>query len=254
MSLHVEAEGEGEPVLFLHGVAGSGATYRWLRLEGRRAVRLTFRGHGASAWRPGTYRLLDYVEDALSVLERIGPAAIVGHSLGGVAAWTVAQRWPERVTKLFLEDPPLYLGEPAEHARNPAVAHFRDQQATVRAWQARGAAEAEIEAELDLRDIQTPEALASRAHALRHLDPEVLDRVIDGSCLAAADTASPVRAPVLILAADDAEGAVFGARHEARLAASHPDVAVVRIPGAPHTIHDTAATRDAYEARLLAFL
>ena len=54
MSLHIETEGSGEPVLFLHGVSGSGATYRWLTLEGRRAVRLTFRGHGASARRPGT--------------------------------------------------------------------------------------------------------------------------------------------------------------------------------------------------------
>ena len=36
MNLHVESEGDGAPVLFLHGVSGAGATYRWLTLEHRR--------------------------------------------------------------------------------------------------------------------------------------------------------------------------------------------------------------------------
>ena len=254
MSLHVEFEGSGEPVLFLHGVSGSGATYRWLTLEGRRAVRLTFRGHGASARRPGTYRVPDYAQDAISVLEEIGPATIVGHSLGGVTAWTVAQQRPELVTKLFLEDPPLFGGEPENHAANLSIPHFVEQQAAVRAWQARGATEAEIEAELALEGAQTPDAIAARAYALRHLDPEVLDRIIDGSCLAPTDTVSAVTVPVLIVAADEAEGSALPEAHAARLAQSHPEVTVVRIPGAPHTIHDTAAVRGEYVERLLAFL
>lgn len=250
MSLHIESEGSGEPVLFLHGVSGAGATYRWLTLEGRRVVRLTFRGHGASARRPGTYRVPDYAEDAVTVLEQVGPAAIVGHSLGGVTAWTVAQQRPDLVTRLFLEDPPLFLGEPEGHGGNTSIAHFREQQAAVRAWQERRATEAEIEAELESKDIQTPDAIAARAYALRHLDPEVLDRVIDGSALAPLDTRAPVTVPVLIAASDPAEGTALWPEHEARLAQTHPDVTVVRIPGAPHTIHDTAAVRDEYTALL----
>jgi pimeloyl-ACP methyl ester carboxylesterase len=221
-------------------------------LDGVRAVRLTFRGHGASHRTPGRYQLEGYVEDALSVLEELGPAAVVGHSLGGVVGWTVAQRRPDLVTKLFMEDPPLFMGEPEAHAANPAIPPFRERQAAVRAWQARGATEAEIEAELDAEGVQTPEALAARAHALRHLDPEVLDPVIDGSLLAAADTTSPVTVPVLIVAAGVAPA--FPVEHEARLAGSHPQVGVVRIEGAPHTIHDTAAARDQYVAQLVAFL
>ncbi|MBE2319911.1 alpha/beta hydrolase [Solirubrobacter sp. CPCC 204708] len=243
-----------EPVLFLHGVSGSAATYQWLELEDRRTVRVDFRGHGDAPRRPGTYRLPDYVDDALAVLEELGRAAVVGHSLGGVTAWTLAQQRPDLVTRLFLEDPPLYMGDPVEHERNPGIPAFRDQQAAVRAWQARGATEAEIEAELDCRDLQTPEALAARAHALRRLDPEVLDRVVDGSLLAAADPTSPVEVPVLILAADDAFDAAFPTRHEAQLARTHPDVRVVRFAGAPHTIHDTTAFRDAYAAQLRAWL
>jgi pimeloyl-ACP methyl ester carboxylesterase len=263
VNLHVETAGDGEPVLFLHGVAGSSATYRWLELDGRKTVRLDFRGHGASDRAPGRYLIGDYVDDAIAVLEAIGPAALAGHSLGGVTAWTVAQQRPELVTAAFLEDPPLFMGAPAEHALNPGVPGFRDLRSTAAAWQAGGASAAEVRLQLaeevylegiTCAEVQTPDALAARAYALLHVDVEALDRVIDGSLLAAADTVAPVTRPVLILAADEAVGSAFPAKHEARLAASHPDVAVVRLPGAGHSIHDMTAARDAYTAQLLAFL
>ena len=49
---------------------------------------------------------------------------MVGHSLGGSTAWWLAQNDPELLAAAFLEDPPLYMGEPAEHANNPAAAMF----------------------------------------------------------------------------------------------------------------------------------
>jgi len=263
VNLHIETAGDGAPVLFLHGVSGSSATYRWLELDGRRNVRVDFRGHGASDRAPGTYRIQDYADDAISVLEDIGPAALAGHSLGGVTAWTVTQQRPDLVTAAFLEDPPLFMGEPAEHATNPGIPNFRELSAKAAAWQAEGASEAEVREQLAAEpylegvthaEVQTPDALAARAYALLNVDLEVLDRVLDGSTLAATDTAAPVTRPVLILAADEAVGSAFPTAHEARLAASHPDVAVVRLPGAGHSIHDMAAAREQYVAHLLAFL
>ncbi|HET6551266.1 MAG TPA: alpha/beta hydrolase [Solirubrobacter sp.] len=262
MQLHVEPARDGAPILFLHGVAGSSRTYDWLSVDGHR---LDFRGHGASDRAPGTYRLDGYVADALSVLERIAPATLVGHSLGGCVAWTVAQRRPELVRGAFLEDPPLYMGEPDGHAGNPAIPAFTTMRAETERWQAEGIDEATAAARLAAQpygpdpsrtagDVQTPEALESRAYALLHLDLEVLDRVIDGSLLAATDTASPVAVPVLVLAADDAFGAAFPTAHERRLAASHPEVEVVRLPGAGHSIHDGRASRAAYAEQLERFL
>ena len=58
----------------------------------------------------------DYVADVIEVLRAEGPAVLVGHSLGGVAAWSVAQPAPELVRGAFLEDPPLYGGEPEGRA------------------------------------------------------------------------------------------------------------------------------------------
>ena len=51
----------------------------------------------------------------LAVLEEVGtPAVLVGHSLGGVVAWWLAQKHPGHVIAAFLEDPPLFAAEASE--------------------------------------------------------------------------------------------------------------------------------------------
>jgi pimeloyl-ACP methyl ester carboxylesterase len=263
MSVHVDSVGAGHPVLLLHGVANSSETYRWLDLDGHRTVRIDFRGHGASGRAPGTYRLEDYVADALAVLEGLGPATLVGHSLGGAVAWSLAQSRPELVRAAFLEDPPLYMGDPAEHAGNPAIPALAQLRQIAARWQAEGIDQPTATERLaamperagrTAAEWQTEHALDSRAYGLLHLDVEVLDRVIDGSALAGIDTASPVEVPVLVLAADDALGAAFPAAYTLRLARTHPRVSVVRLEGAGHSIHDERASRDAYLQHLVTYL
>ena len=254
-------------VVFLHGVAGSRATYGWLpsSLAGHEVVRPDFRGHGAAEPTPAAYVIADYAADAVAALRSAGPAVLVGHSLGGVAAWWAARLVPELVLGAFLEDPPLYAGEPAEHRLNTAIPHFRHLLSSVPVWQAEGISEQtaveRLAAEpfapnpsLTVGEVVTEQALAARAYALLHLDPTVLDTVIDGTLLAATDTVSPVSVPVRVLAADDALGAAFAARHEERLAASHPAVEVVRLAGAGHSIHDERAHRSDYLEQVEAFI
>jgi alpha-beta hydrolase superfamily lysophospholipase len=50
------------------------------------------------------------------------------------------------------------------------------------------------------------------------------------------------------------ELSAFPPDHEARLKTTHPDVEVVRLAGASHSIHDERAHRDEYARRLDAFL
>jgi pimeloyl-ACP methyl ester carboxylesterase len=239
-------------VIFLHGVAGSRETYSWLpaSVAGHRVIRPDFRGHGAAARTPGAYRLSDYVDDVLKVLRAEGPAILVGHSLGGVVAWTAAQQAPELVERVFMEDPPLYRGE---HAGE--VGHFRELLARTRAWQAAGISEAEAVAELAAEPdgaAQTEDALAARAYSLLHLDPEVLEVVVERRLLTGVDVTAPVDVPVFVLAAG-AEPA-FDAAGAERLALTHPGVEIVRVTGAGHSIHDGRAFRDEYFARVEAFV
>jgi pimeloyl-ACP methyl ester carboxylesterase len=272
VGLHVEVDGpdDGSPVVFLHGLSGSAPTYDWLPPEitkGRRIVRIDFRGHGSSDHAPGTYVLDNYVADVVTILREVvrRPAVVVGHSLGGVVGWTLAQRHPDLVSAAVLEDPPLYLGEPDEHAANPAAKVFAQLADAAVAWQEEGIDAATAAARLGaapfgpdpsrtMADTLTEDGLAARGWAFLQLDPGVLRAGGDGSTLAATDTASPVAVPVLILASDDACGAAFAARHAERLAATHPEVVVERVPGAAHWIHDGRDHRTAYVEHLARFL
>jgi pimeloyl-ACP methyl ester carboxylesterase len=261
--LHVEVDGpqDGVPIVFLHGVSGSGRTYGWLPEEitrGRRVLRVDLRGHGRSEHAPGTYVVSSYAADVAEVLRsHVGRrAVVVGHSLGGVVAWSLAQGHPELVAAAFLEDPPLYMGEPEEHARNSAIPVFRTLLDLAARWHAASVSVEDAAAELAAGPMgpdSCDDAHAARAYALLAMDPGVLEGAADRSTLAETDTASPVTVPVFVLAADDAVAA-FPRRHAERLAQSHPAVEVARVSGAPHGIHDSRAHRAAYLEQLGRFL
>jgi pimeloyl-ACP methyl ester carboxylesterase len=85
--------GEGRPVVLLHGLACH--LGYWLRvvplLDSVRIVALDFRGHGLSAHRD-SYRYADYVDDVDSLFDRLDleDVTLVGHSLGGYVALLAA--------------------------------------------------------------------------------------------------------------------------------------------------------------------
>lgn len=94
-------EGERAPgVLLLHGLMGRAShwapTTRWLA-ERHRAVGLDQRGHGRSE-KPaeGPYTRDAYVADAEEAIEQLGlgPATVVGHSMGALTAWQLAAKRP----------------------------------------------------------------------------------------------------------------------------------------------------------------
>ena len=272
VELNVEIDGpqDGIPVVLLHGVSGSVRTYDWLPAEitaGRWIIRVDLRGHGASGHAPGRYLIEHYGEDVAAILRDVvgRPAVLVGHSLGGVVSWWVAQRYPELVRAAFLEDPPLYMGEPDEHKGNGIAAIFPLLRDRAIAWRRAGveadraaallAAEAYIpDGSIRVRDVIFDDALFAEADAHLRMDPDVLTVAANGSTLAATNTSAPIEVPVLILAADESLGAAFSSAHQARLGRSHPRVEVVRVSGAGHRIHDSRASRDDYAARLDGFL
>lgn len=99
---------EAPPVLLLHGM-GEGAR-SWSALlpvlgVTHRVIAPDLRGHGASD-RPGTYSFELLRDDVLTLLDRlgVGPLAVIGHSMGGMVAALVAEKAPELVSRLVLED------------------------------------------------------------------------------------------------------------------------------------------------------
>jgi pimeloyl-ACP methyl ester carboxylesterase len=99
--------GSGPPIVFVHGLLGSHRT--WDRVvagmaTGHRIVAPDLVGHGGSAKPRGDYSLGAHaamLRDLLEVLG-VGPATLVGHSLGGGIALQFAYLFPERVERLVL--------------------------------------------------------------------------------------------------------------------------------------------------------
>jgi pimeloyl-ACP methyl ester carboxylesterase len=95
----------GLPLVLIHGAGG---THRqWPEavrsLAGRRVIALDLPGHGASPG-PGRRAIAAYAADVLAVLDAlgIGRAVLVGHSMGGAIALTLALEAPARVAGLGL--------------------------------------------------------------------------------------------------------------------------------------------------------
>ncbi|WP_344627607.1 alpha/beta hydrolase [Kitasatospora arboriphila] len=73
----------------------------------RRVYAPDLRGHGRTEW-PGEYSLEAMRDDVLALLDTLGLDVVdlVGHSMGGVVGYLLAQQQPHRVRRLVLEDAP----------------------------------------------------------------------------------------------------------------------------------------------------
>jgi 3-oxoadipate enol-lactonase len=105
--LFVLDEGDGEPVLFIPGLGY--ATWCWQRQIGplsrvARVLAIDNRGAGRSGKPPGPYSIHQMAEDAFAALTQRGalPAHIVGASMGGYIAMTLAKNHPDAVRSLVL--------------------------------------------------------------------------------------------------------------------------------------------------------
>ncbi len=100
-------EGEGEPILALHGWLDNAASYVPLAGElGRPMVALDLSGHGHSSHRPAEVatHLVDHVRDVRTVAQQLGwkRFTLMGHSMGAGIACLLAGSCPELVSRLVL--------------------------------------------------------------------------------------------------------------------------------------------------------
>lgn len=105
IELYYESEGQGQPVLLLHGLGSS--TLDWSHQRQRLAQRyqvvtLDLRGHGRSDIPPGEFSIAGFAQDVAAALDKLGLAAahVVGISMGAAVGYQLALERPDRVKSL----------------------------------------------------------------------------------------------------------------------------------------------------------
>src|SRR5436189_3168384 len=101
--LHVEVDGEGDPVTILaHGLTNSCRELAALTsLVPGTKVRFCFRGHGHSSSPARGYRFADFARDIEAVADAYGAEVAFGTSLGAGAIAHLVARQPARFRKLI---------------------------------------------------------------------------------------------------------------------------------------------------------
>lgn len=105
---HEDAGGNGPPLLILHGLFGSSMNWRRIAkglASTHRVMAVDLRNHGASPW-AGSMTYADMAEDVADFIDRhgLGRPAILGHSMGGKVAMTLALNDAARVERLVVAD------------------------------------------------------------------------------------------------------------------------------------------------------
>ncbi|HEX4903574.1 MAG TPA: alpha/beta hydrolase [Acidimicrobiales bacterium] len=266
VTLHYEDDGDpgAPPVLLLHGITQSTATWGWLvpQLADRhRVVRLDFRGHGRSGRTPGAYRLPGYVADATAICEQVlgAPAVVVGHSLGGGTAAGLAQTRPDLVRGVVLEDPAIMPAPSGGDVDVRALEGsslldgFRLMRESVPRLQASGISPSDLAEAMrsapspsgpTFGELVTDDALHAMAEGMLQLDASVLDPVFDGSSGQVFDPSSPLTVPGIAIVGDPAlPDTLVRDADVQRLAQHSPQLEVRVADGCGHLIHDSREHR-----------
>ncbi len=108
VELAFEDVGHGPPMLLLHGLYGSSSNWRRIAKslsDTHRILSVDLRNHGLSPWTP-TMSYAEMAEDVAALIDRLGleRPAILGHSMGGKVAMTLALTDPAHVGRLIVVD------------------------------------------------------------------------------------------------------------------------------------------------------
>jgi pimeloyl-ACP methyl ester carboxylesterase len=107
--LYSKIEGEGKPLLILHGFLGMSDNWKSLgtqfATQGFQVHMLDLRNHGRS-FHSTEFNYTVMVEDVLDYCKanNLGAINIIGHSMGGKIAMLFAVTYPEKVEKLIIAD------------------------------------------------------------------------------------------------------------------------------------------------------
>lgn len=117
MNLYYQSQGEGYPLLIIHGLFGSSDNWRSMAKyfsKWYQVISVDLRNHGRS-FHSETQSFDDMADDIYQLCQKLAfpKIHVLGHSLGGKTAMKFAELYPEMLDKLIVVDvaPRQYQGE-----------------------------------------------------------------------------------------------------------------------------------------------
>ena len=238
VSLYYETEGEGPPLLLIAGLASDSQS--WAPVRALLARRFTLimpdnRGCGRTTPQEAPITLKQMADDAAALLTHLNApqAAVLGHSMGGMIAATMAAHHPDRVGKLIMAA--SSAGAPAKtrllmqdlaRLRQAGVAKevfFRLMYQFLFApgfFEDEAAVDAAAALSANYPYPQSDAAFAAQSQAAAGFDPSVL---------------AQIKAPTLLICG--ALDLMFSPDYAARTLAAIPKLSVHTLQGAAHSLH-----------------
>ena len=246
---------DGKPALLLvHGGLDHARNWDWVARSLREEYHvyaLDLRGHGNSAWAPGSmYSIGEHVLDVSALADVIGdfPLNVIGHSLGGIISLVYAGIYPERVRKLVSIEG--FGFPPGNRVHRPASERMREWIEKIRKTEQR---EPRTYPNLDTAVARMKEANPHlKDEVARHLTLHGTNWNADGSLIWKFDNyartfppygndlaelreiASQITCPVLLFWGQ--ESWMTDPEADGRVA-SIGDYRLVKVPGAGHWVH-----------------
>ncbi len=261
MSLAFTANGDKDnpPLIILHGLFGSSrnwATYAKALSATWYVLAIDLPNHGRSPWQSEPLSYAGMAADVAGFLDQhaLPSATVLGHSMGGKVAMTLALTQPQRVDAVGVVDiaPVPYNNRDREHDRYIAAMRAVDLSQITR------------RAEVDMALVSDVPDAAIRGFLLQNL---ITDEVSGGLCwqlnlagladslpalvgFPAAATGTPYNGPTRFIVGG--ESAFVRDKYEPEIHRLFPHAGLDRLAGSGHWPH--AEVPKAFSAALLAFL
>jgi len=243
ITLNIREAGSGPLMLFFNGITANSATLAPLAAHFSNrftTIAVDQRGHGLSDKPESGYGADDFADDIKALIRTfdLGPAVLVGHSLGSRNAVAAATRFPELVRSVVAIDFTPYIETEVFDALEARVNAGDQLFPNLKA----------VEAYLSTRYPNIPaQAISLRAESgyrrveggLRPLaSPAAMTQIAAGLRADLTQTYRDLRRPVLLMRG--AESKLVSTEALAKTSRLRPDLPVVVVPGADHYVNEVS--------------
>ena len=252
-----EGPNHGPPLLLIHGLTVRRESFAPVAAELMKnfhVFAIDQRGHGQSGHPDTGYTLTNYSSDAAEFIEKvIGDNSLIwGHSLGAGTAMVTAHRYPDRVSALIAEDPPI-LRTSRGIPDDSFIAEILPQWAE---YVRRKPTISELEKLLGSNEIieeMGTEAIRYFAESLAQVDPRTVDAALSSEAISLhhpLDSLLNIQCRSLLMQADPELGGIIPDDFLENLLPLPGNWSLIRYAGHGHEIHisdPVTVARDAIE-------